>query len=154
MKSAESVVEVHDSLTPFAAHEWNRLAGDDPLLRHEFLHALHETGCASARTGWAPQFLVLREQGELAGAMPLYLKTHSYGEYVFDWAWADAYQRHGLAYYPKLLSAIPFTPVMGRRMLAGTARRAKSARQRRARTGARDPRFIAALPLSRHRTGG
>ena len=123
MKSAESVVEVHDSLTPFAAHEWNRLAGDDPLLRHEFLHALHETGCASARTGWAPQFLVLREQGELAGAMPLYLKTHSYGEYVFDWAWADAYQRHGLAYYPKLLSAIPFTPVMGRRMLAGTARR-------------------------------
>jgi len=122
VKSAESVVEVHDSLTPFAAHEWNRLAGDDPLLRHEFLHALHETGCASARTGWAPQFLVLREQGELAGAMPLYLKTHSYGEYVFDWAWADAYQRHGLAYYPKLLSAIPFTPVMGRRMLAGTAR--------------------------------
>jgi predicted N-acyltransferase len=122
VKSAESVVEVHDSLTPFAAREWNRLAGDDPLLRHEFLHALHETGCASARTGWAPQFLVLREQGELAGAMPLYLKTHSYGEYVFDWAWADAYQRHGLAYYPKLLSAIPFTPVMGRRMLAGTAR--------------------------------
>jgi len=85
VKSAESVVEVHDSLTPFAAREWNRLAGDDPLLRHEFLHALHETGCASARTGWAPQFLVLREQGELAGAMPLYLKTHSYGEYVFDW---------------------------------------------------------------------
>jgi predicted N-acyltransferase len=122
VKSAESFVEVHDSLTPIAAFEWNRLAGDDPLLRHEFLHALHETGCASARTGWAPQYLILREQGELAGAMPLYLKTHSYGEYVFDWAWADAYQRHGLAYYPKLLSAIPFTPVMGRRMLAGTAR--------------------------------
>ena len=123
MKPAESVVEVRDSIAAIPAAEWNRLAGGDPLLRHEFLHALHETGCASAKTGWAPQFLILREGGAFAGAMPLYFKSHSYGEYVFDWAWADAYQRHGLAYYPKLLSAVPFTPVAGQRMLADTPAR-------------------------------
>ena len=118
MKTPGSVVEVRDSLAAIAAHDWNRLAGDDPFLRHEFLHALHETGCAGAATGWAPRFLILREDGVLAGAMPLYLKAHSYGEYVFDWAWADAYQRHGLRYYPKLLNAVPFTPVGGQRLLA------------------------------------
>ncbi len=98
--------------------EWNALAGDDPFLAHAYLHALHETGCASAETGWAPQYLLLRRGGRLAGAMPLYLKTHSYGEYVFDWAWADAHARHGLEYYPKLLCAVPFTPVPGPRLLA------------------------------------
>jgi len=113
-------VEVVDTLSGVAPEEWNRLAGDDPFLRHEFLAALHDTGCATAATGWSPQFLLLKEQGRLAGAMPLYLKTHSYGEYVFDWAWADAYYRHGLHYYPKLLSAIPFTPVTGQRVLADT----------------------------------
>jgi uncharacterized protein len=120
VKPAGPVVEVRDSIATIPATEWNRLAGDDPLLRHEFLHALHATGCASAQTGWAPQYLILREHGKFAGAMPLYLKSHSYGEYVFDWAWADAYQRHGLAYYPKLLNAVPFTPVTGKRMLAAT----------------------------------
>ncbi len=123
MKTAELVVEVRDSIASIPAHDWNRLAGDDPFLRHEFLHALHETGCASADTGWAPCYLILREHGALAGAMPLYLKTHSYGEYVFDWAWADAYHRHGLRYYPKLLSAVPFTPVSGQRLLAGSRER-------------------------------
>ncbi len=123
MKSAEPVVEVRDSIACVPAHEWNLLAGDDPFLRHAFLHALHETGCASARTGWAPHFLILRENGACAGAMPLYLKSHSYGEYVFDWAWADAYQRHGLTYYPKLLSAVPFTPVTGSRAMADTVER-------------------------------
>ena len=118
MKTPGPVVEVLDSLATIPAPDWNRLAGDDPFLRHEFLHALHETGCASAATGWAPRFLILREAGVLAGAMPLYLKDHSYGEYVFDWAWADAYQRHGLRYYPKLLNAVPFTPVSGKRLLA------------------------------------
>lgn len=112
-------IDVVSSLAEIDPQDWNRLAGDDPFLRHEFLSALHDTGCASAQTGWTPQFLLLRERGALAGAMPLYLKTHSYGEYVFDWAWADAYHRHGLEYYPKLLSAIPFTPVAGRRVLAG-----------------------------------
>ena len=100
--------------------EWDRLAGGDPFVSHEFLSALHETGCASTATGWTPQYLLLRRNGALAAAMPLYLKTHSYGEYVFDWAWADAYYRHGIAYYPKLLSAVPFTPVTGARLLAAS----------------------------------
>ena len=115
-------IEVAASLSGIDPGDWNRLAGDDPFLRHEFLSALHDTGCAATATGWTPQYLLLREHGKLAGAMPLYLKTHSYGEYVFDWAWADAYCRHGLNYYPKLLSAIPFTPVTGRRVLADDPR--------------------------------
>ncbi len=113
-------LEIADSLAGVTPAEWNRLARDDPFLRHEFLSALHESGCATPETGWTPQFLLIREHGRLAAAAPLYLKTHSYGEYVFDWAWADAYYRHGLHYYPKLLSAIPFTPVSGARMLAET----------------------------------
>lgn len=113
-------IEVFDSLSGVDVGAWNRLAGDDPFLSHEFFSALHESGCASPGAGWTPQFLLLKSNGALAGAMPLYLKTHSYGEYVFDWAWADAYHRHGLAYYPKLVSAVPFTPVTGRRLLART----------------------------------
>ena len=74
--------------------------------------ALHETNCAVPSKGWAPQYVLLKENGALKAAMPLYLKGHSYGEYVFDWAWADAYHRHGLRYYPKLLCAVPFTPVL------------------------------------------
>jgi uncharacterized protein len=115
-------LEVVVSLSGIEPGEWNGLAGNDPFLRHEFLSALHETGCAVTETGWTPQYLVLRDHGRLAGTMPLYLKTHSYGEYVFDWAWADAYYRHGLHYYPKLVSAVPFTPVTGRRTLTGDPR--------------------------------
>ena len=111
-------VEVADSLASVPPSQWNALAGDHPALRHEFLHALHETGCACPDTGWDPCYLLVREGGALAGAMPLYLKSHSYGEYVFDWAWADAYRRHGLDYYPKLVAAVPFTPVPGPRLLA------------------------------------
>lgn len=113
-------VEVVDTLSTIPAEAWNSLAGDDPFLSHEFLSSLHESACAVTATGWTPQYLLLKEMGRLTGAMPLYLKTHSYGEYVFDWAWAEAYDRHGLDYYPKLLSAIPFTPVSGRRLLAAT----------------------------------
>ena len=109
------IVSTLDDIDPA---QWNRLAGGNPFLRHEFLHALHETGCACEQTGWAPRYLVATEKNQLTGAMPLYVKSHSRGEYVFDWAWADAYQRHGLDYYPKLLSAIPFTPVTGPRILA------------------------------------
>ncbi len=98
--------------------EWNALAGEQPFVRHEFLSALLESGCVSRRTGWAPRFLLLRRAGALAGAMPLFAKSHSYGEYVFDWAWADAHARHGVDYYPKLVSAVPFTPVRGKRILA------------------------------------
>ncbi|HSO08120.1 MAG TPA: GNAT family N-acetyltransferase [Pelomicrobium sp.] len=112
------MIDVTEHPEQLPAAQWNALAGGNPFLRHEFLAALHETGCASARTGWRPLYLTLRERGRLAGALPLYLKSHSFGEYVFDWAWADAYQRHGLAYYPKLLCAVPFTPASGPRVLA------------------------------------
>jgi len=115
-------LEIVESLGGLDPEEWNRLAGTNPFVRHEFLSALIETGCASARTGWLPRFLLLRRAGALAGAMPLFLKSHSYGEYVFDWAWADAYARHGLDYYPKLLGAVPFTPVTGPRLLAASER--------------------------------
>ncbi len=96
-------------------------ADRNPFLSYAFLAALHETGCAAPDTGWQPQFLTLWRGDELCAALPLYVKSHSYGEYVFDWAWADAYRRNGLEYYPKLLSAIPFTPVAGSRLLARDA---------------------------------
>jgi len=115
-------LQVVTTLADVAEDAWNRLAGDNPFLQHAFLHALHETGCACPDTGWAPQYLLLHAKGELAGAMPLYLKAHSYGEYVFDWAWADAYHRHGIEYYPKLLCAVPFTPVVGPRLMSGSAK--------------------------------
>jgi len=94
-----------------------------PFLSYAFLHALHESGSAAPDSGWQPQFLILFDEADdsLAAALPLYVKGHSYGEYVFDWAWADAYARNGLDYYPKLLSAIPFTPVAGGRLLARDA---------------------------------
>jgi predicted N-acyltransferase len=110
--------QVVESLGGVDPAQWNALAGRQPFVRHEFLSALIDCGCASARTGWLPQFLLLRRAGELVAAMPLFAKSHSYGEYVFDWAWADAHERSGIDYYPKLLCAVPFTPVRGRRLLA------------------------------------
>ncbi len=109
------------SLDDIDAAQWDALAGDNPFLAHAFLAALHDTGCAVPATGWQPRFLTLWQDGRLAGALPLYLKSHSWGEFVFDWAWAEAYQRHGLAYYPKLVSGVPFTPVSGPRLLARDA---------------------------------
>jgi uncharacterized protein len=117
-RSALESVLVADSLAGVDSHEWNALAGEQPFVRHEFLSALIDTGCAAPARGWLPRFLLLRRSGALAGAMPLFAKNHSYGEYVFDWAWAEAHERHGLDYYPKLLGAVPFTPVTGRRILA------------------------------------
>ena len=114
-------LRIVESLSAVAAQGWNRLCDGSPFLRHEYLHALIDTGCASAPAGWQPQILVLERDGELAGAMPMFLKHHSYGEYVFDWAWAEAYARHGLLYYPKLLCAVPFTPVAGPRLLAASS---------------------------------
>ena len=91
--------------------EWNALVPDDaPFARHEFLQALETSGCVQAENGWLPQHIILEQDKTLVGAMPFYIKGHSYGEYVFDWAWADAYHRHGYEYYPKGLCAIPFTP--------------------------------------------
>ena len=115
---AEERIRVVESLAGVPAAHWNALSQGDPFTSHEFLSALIDTGCASSRTGWRPQIVLLEKSNQLAGAMPLFLKSHSYGEYVFDWAWADAYQRHGLEYYPKLLCAVPFTPVSGPRLLA------------------------------------
>jgi len=112
---------------------WDALVDADaeasPFVRHEFLAALTASGAASGPSGWHPRFLLLTRDGELAAAAPLYAKDHSYGEYVFDWSWAEAYKRHGLAYYPKLLAAVPFTPVPGTRLLArdGQARSALAA---------------------------
>jgi uncharacterized protein len=107
------------------SEQWNALLAKQitatPFMRHEYLRALHDSGSACPRTGWSPHYLTLERDRRLVAACPLYLKAHSYGEYVFDWAWADAYQRHGLQYYPKLLNAVPFTPVPGARLLAGDA---------------------------------
>jgi uncharacterized protein len=139
-------IEVVDSLAGVDPQEWNALAGEQPCLRHEFLSALIETGCAAARSGWLPQFLLLRRAGALAGAMPLFAKSHSYGEYVFDWAWADAHERHGVRYYPKLLCAVPFTPVRGRRLMAAGERERRSlaaaARDMAARTSSLHVLFV------------
>ena len=114
-------IRVLDNVAEVAAGEWNTLAGGaHPFLRHEFLNALETSKCVSAETGWQPcHLLLLDDEDTTIGAMPLYLKSHSRGEFVFDWAWASAYQRAGHDYYPKLLSAIPFTPVAGPRFLSG-----------------------------------
>jgi len=117
----QPVVRILTTLAQVDARAWDRLAGLNPLTRHAFLHGLEATGCVSAKTGWLPCHATLWRKDELVGAMPLYLKDHSYGEYVFDWAWADAYHRHGLAYYPKLVCAVPFTPVGGPRIMAATS---------------------------------
>ncbi len=119
-------LSVLDRLACVAGSEWNALAGDDnPFVRHEFLDALERTACADAGTGWLPRHLTVRDNGRLQGALPLYLKNHSYGEYVFDWAWADAYARAGLEYYPKLVAAVPFTPATGPRLLIAPGERQK-----------------------------
>jgi predicted N-acyltransferase len=118
---ASALVRDDVPLEDILAADWNALAGTQPFLDHHFLTALHTTGCASPRTGWTPRYLSAWRDGELTGAVPLYAKAHSYGEYVFDWGWADAYRRHGRRYYPKLLAAIPFTPVPGPRLLAADA---------------------------------
>ncbi|SMF41598.1 GNAT family N-acetyltransferase [Pseudogulbenkiania subflava] len=107
-----------NGLSGLPASQWDALCADDqPFLAHGWLAALEQSGAVSRETGWQPHHLVYRDGEQLMAAAPAYLKTHSYGEYVFDWAWAEAYQRAGLAYYPKLLLAIPFTPVGGQRFL-------------------------------------
>ena len=105
------------SITDISATDWDALFDTDyPFIQHAFLSALEHSGCTQKATGWEPQHIVVYQAGNVIAAMPCFLKTHSYGEYVFDWAWADAYHQHGLHYYPKLLSAIPFTPSTGPRL--------------------------------------
>ena len=119
------VIGVWDDPAAIDATAWNELlqeqANPTPFLRMEYLLALHQSGSARPQTGWTPQFITLHRDGRLQAACASYLKAHSYGEYVFDWAWAEAYQRHGLRYYPKLLTALPFTPVPGSRLMARDA---------------------------------
>ncbi len=115
------MLKIVEDLANIPVVQWDALAGDDPFLSHAYLHALQESGCANPAFGWRAQFLTLWQDGRLLGAMPLYLKMNSYGEHVFDFAWADAYHRNGLRYYPKMVCAVPFTPVTGARLLATSA---------------------------------
>ena len=112
-------VKVHTAIAQIPAAEWDACAGDrNPSVSHAFLNALEESGSTTTRTGWSPQHLSLAgPRRVIVGVVPLYAKTHSYGEYVFDYGWADAWERAGGRYYPKLLSAVPFTPVPGPRLL-------------------------------------
>jgi predicted N-acyltransferase len=117
-EATETVIRVIPRMADLDPAAWDALAGDSPFLRHAFLHALEASGCVGADIGWEPVHLALFRNGQLDAAMPLYIKHHSWGEFVFDWAWADAYRRHGLAYYPKLVCCVPFSPVPGARLLA------------------------------------
>jgi uncharacterized protein len=137
------------SIADIQAAEWNALEGTEaqPFLRHEFLASLEESGCTRPQTGWLPQHLVLEDgQGRALGALPLYRKGHSRGEFVFDFAWANAYAQHGLKYYPKLLSAVPFTPVTGPRFLV---RRPTKAIQAESKDAVRAALIAAATELTR-----
>ncbi|MFO7542059.1 MAG: GNAT family N-acetyltransferase [Thiobacillus sp.] len=117
-EAAEVVIRVVSRMTDLDPAAWDALAGDSPFLHHAFLHALETTGCVGPEIGWEPAHLALFRNDRLEAAMPLYIKHHSWGEFVFDWAWADAYRRHGLNYYPKLVCCVPFSPVPGARLLA------------------------------------
>ena len=116
------LTRVHDSVCAIDAAVWDSLLSDhpdaSPFMRHAYLAALERSASACPATGWRPVCISLEQGGVLVGACMLYEKNHSYGEYVFDWAWANAYQQHGLAYYPKATVAVPFTPVPGARLLA------------------------------------
>ena len=109
-------VTVLDSLATIDPHRWDALAGGDPFLKYGFLQGLEDTDCLAPQ-GWHPQHLTVFDGDRLCGALPLYVRDNSYGEFVFDWSWADAYERAGGKYYPKLVTAIPFSPVTGRRLL-------------------------------------
>lgn len=119
------VIRIHGAASEIDATAWDGLlaaqAAPSPFMRHAYLDALDQSGSASPRSGWTPRFVTLWRGRQLAAACPLYIKAHSYGEYVFDWAWANAYEQHGLAYYPKAVVAVPFTPVPGTRLLARDA---------------------------------
>ena len=124
--SNDYVTQVLGSPVELDAAQWNALLArqeaPSPFMRHEYLAALEQSRSAAPATGWTPRFVTLWREGRLAAGCALYLKTHSYGEYVFDWAWASAYEQHGLHYYPKAVIASPFTPVPGARLLAEDAR--------------------------------
>ena len=125
MAEGAIITRVFDSPLAIESHAWNDLLARQshatPFMRHEYLAALHASASATPETGWTPRFMTLWQGDALIAACPLYLKDHSYGEYVFDWAWAQAYEEHGLPYYPKAVVAVPFTPVPGTRLMARDA---------------------------------
>jgi predicted N-acyltransferase len=124
--------EIHHTLLNISPDEWDELNHDgNPFTSYAFLSALEESACIGGETGWLPRYLLIRNnQGKLAGALPMYEKHHSWGEYVFDWAWANAWQQCGLEYYPKLIVAVPFSPVSGHRFLvAGGQHKEETIRQ-------------------------
>ena len=119
MSDGSLTLEVAQSIRDVEAVEWNALTDpNDPFTEHAFLALMEESGSVGTAAGWVPVHLLAKRNGALVGAVPLYLKDNSYGEYIFDWGWAQAAQRSGLHYYPKLVSAVPFTPATGRRLLA------------------------------------
>ena len=123
MSKTDVIARIGGTAAEIGAAAWQACANPEgrpdphPFTRHEFFAALEETGCASAATGWQPAHLVIERDGNVHGILPLYLKDHSRGEYVFDWGWADAFERAGGEYYPKLQASVPFTPATGKRLL-------------------------------------
>ena len=128
--TATSAPDVHTEIISAISQAdsagWNRLAGSEqPFLRHEFLETLETSRCVGAESGWEPCHVVAYDDSTLVGAMPLYRKSNPWGEFVFDWSWSDAYRQTGLNYYPKLVSAVPFTPAGGSRLLVAPDRDSK-----------------------------
>lgn len=119
----------HDGVSDIDAADWNRLAGTDPFVRHEFLTTLEETGCVGEAAGWEPCPITVRDNRQLVGAVPLYLKDNSWGEFVFDFSWANAFHSAGLPYYPKLVTAVPYTPATGPRLLVGDSANARQVKE-------------------------
>lgn len=118
LHSVDWTFQTSNAISAIPAIEWDALNTDNPFTSHAFLSALELSGSVGDGTGWIPHHLLALQGGQLVCGMPLHLKLHSYGEYVFDWSWVDAYKRNGLEYYPKLLCAVPFTPVTGPRILS------------------------------------
>jgi len=117
-------VSIISAINEVSADDWNHLVdNDNPFAKFEFLHALEQHHCVGQTFGWLPQHIIVKENNKLIGASPMYLKNNSYGEFVFDWAWADAYHRSGIEYYPKLVTSIPYTPATGQRFLIRDANR-------------------------------
>lgn len=117
-------LQFSDSFRPINSVDWDALVNGMPLLSHAFLSALEESNSIGKGTGWQLSAMLAYEETKLVGAVPLFIKGHSYGEYVFDWAWAEAYERSGLNYYPKLIAAIPFSPISSQRLLVASTHNA------------------------------
>lgn len=115
-------IQIFETITELDSGQWSKLqSADFPFTDYRFLHALETTGCLGPRTGWSPRYIGAFENRQLVGALVCFVKTNSYGEYIFDFAWANAYQNYGMNYYPKMVSAIPFTPATGPKLLVNPA---------------------------------